>query len=70
MDEVRRKRGRVCSAFAMAFALMLAAVKILEPWVVGEGNFDRHRISLILAYVSLAAVFGFMFWRLRPTGSV
>jgi hypothetical protein len=69
-DEVRRKRGRFSSAFAGSFALVIAAMETVEPWVVGEGNFDQRRISLIIAYVSLAAVFGLMFWRLRPTGGV
>ncbi len=69
-DQVRRKRGRFSSAFAGAFALVLAAMETVEPWAVGEGNYDQHRISLIVAYVSLAAVFGLMFWRLRPTEGV
>jgi hypothetical protein len=70
MDEVRRKRGRFSSAFAGAFALVLSAMETVEPWVIGKGNFDQRRISLIIAYLSLAAVFGLMFWRLRPTEGV
>jgi hypothetical protein len=68
--EVRRKRGRFSSALAVAFALVLAAMETVEPWVDGEGSYDKHRISLIIAYVSLAAVFGLMFWRLRQTENV
>jgi hypothetical protein len=54
MDEVSRKRGRVCSAFAGVFALVLATKETVEPWVDGQCNFDHHRISLILTYGALA----------------